>query len=179
MEEARPACCALCRVAAHDGLRVVLHGHGLVSRQQRGPAAVGEEARCAEIVARRYLCTACDTVMRVLPAASAARKHFSGAAIALALALWGLRGQSAREVREQVSDQKVLGAGARGWRSLARWAREVAGGRLFAGLGLGGTVGCPRAVAARAAQALIGWAAAAAREAAPEAAAFNGASHVS
>jgi len=158
---------------------VVLHGHGLVERQQRGPATAGEEPTCAVVIARRYLCTACDTVMRVLPASSVARKHFSGAAIALAFALWGLRRKSAREAREQVSDQRIFGAGARGWRSLTRWAREVAAGRLFAGLGLRGFAGGPRAVAARAAQALMGWAAAAAREAAPEAAAFDGASHVS
>ena len=131
------------------------------------------------ILARRYLCTACTTVMRVLPASSVPRKHFSGAAIAMAFALWGLGGRSAREVREQVNDQKILGAGARGWRSLGRWAREVVAGRLFAGLGLEGLVGGPRVIAARAAQALIGWAAPAAREAFPEAAAFNGAAHVS
>lgn len=156
---------------------MVLHGHGLVERQQRGPAAPGQEAVCAVIFVRRYLCTACDTVMRVLPGSSVARKHFSGAAIALALALWGLCGKSAREVREQVSDQKKLGAGARGWRSLRRWAQEVAAGRLFGGLGLIGVTGGPRAVASRAAQALAGWTAA--PEASLEAAAFNGASHVS
>ena len=169
----------LCGVAAYDGQRVVLHGHGLVERQQRGPAAAGEEPGCAEVLARRYRCTACETVMRVLPASSVPLKHFSGAAIGMAFALWGLVGKSAREVREQVSDQKILGAGARGWRSLRRWAREVVTGQLFAGLGLCGLAGGPRAVAARVAQALIGWAAADAREAAPEAAAFNGASHVS
>ena len=158
---------------------MVLHGHGLVERQQRGPAEAGEEPVCAGILGRRYRCTACKTVMRVLLASSVPRKHFSGAAIAMALALWGLGGKSAREVREQVSDQKILGAGARGWRSLGRWARQVVAGQLFAGLGLCGLAGGPRAVAARVAQALIGWAAAGAREAAPEAAAFNGASHVS
>ena len=157
---------------------MVLHGHGLVERQQRGPAAPSGEPTCTVILARRYLCTACTTVMRVLPASSVPFKHFSGAAIAMAFALWGLGGKSAREVREQVSDQKLLGAGARGWLSLGRWARQVVSGRLFAGLGLAGLAGGPRVLAARAAQALIGWAAPAAREASPEAAAFNGASHV-
>ena len=156
---------------------MVLHGHGLAERQQRGPAAPCEEAICAVTFIRRYLCTACAAVMRVLPASAVARKHFSGAAIALAFALWGLCGKSAREVREQVSDQKTIGAGARGWRSLRRWAQEVTTGRLFAGLGLVGVAGGPRAVAGRAGQALAGWTAAA--EASLEAAAFNGASHVS
>jgi hypothetical protein len=73
----------------------------------------------------------------------------------------------------------MRGFGAPGWRTLTRWAREVSAGQLFAGLGLAGTVGGPREVAARSAQALIGWAAPAALEAAPEAAAFDGASHVS
>lgn len=158
---------------------MVLHGHGLAERQQRGPAAEGGQPTCAGIIVRRYLCTACNTVMRVLPASSVPRKHFSGAAIAMAFALWGLGGKSARGVREQVSDQKILGAGARGWDSLSRWVREVAAGRLFAGLGLSSIAGGPRKIAARAGQALIGWASATAREASPEAAAFNGASHVS
>ena len=133
---------------------------------------------CEEISARRYRCTACTAVMRVLPATSVARKHFSGAAIGLAFALWGLCGKSARQVRELVSDQKKLGECARGWLSLERWAREVTAGRLFAGLGLKGFAGTPRKVAARAAQALIGWAPFASQESAPEAAAFKGASHV-
>ena len=178
VEEARPSKCALCGLAAYDGLRVVLHGHGLVCRCQRGPHKPGEEPVCEEVLARRYRCTACKTVMRVLLASSVARKHFSGAAIALALTLWGLCGKSAREVRELVSDQKQLGACARGWLSLERWARDLAAGRLFAGLGLEGFAGTPREVAARAAQALIGWAPLAAQEAAPEAAAFTGASYV-
>ena len=50
--------CELCKVAAYDGRRVVLHGHGLVERQQRGPAVAGEEPSCVVIVVRRYLCTA-------------------------------------------------------------------------------------------------------------------------
>ena len=179
VEEARPSRCSLCGVAAYDGLRVVLHGHGLSGRGQRGPREPGGEPVCEEFLARRYRCTACTTVLRVLLASGVARKHFSGAAIALALTLWGLCGNSARQVRELVSDQKKLGACARGWLSLERWAREVAAGRLFAGLGLKGFAGTPREVAARAAQALIGWAPLAAQESAPEAAAFTGASYVS
>ena len=178
VEEARPSKCELCGVAAYDGQRVVLHGHGLAGRDQRGPREPGAEPACEGIFARRYRCTACKAVMRVLPASSVARKHFSGAAIGLAFALFGLCGKSAREVRELVSDQRKLGACARGWLSLKRWAREVTAGRLFAGLGLKGFAGKPRAVAARAAQALIGWAPFSGQAAAPEAAAFNGASHV-
>jgi hypothetical protein len=94
-------------------------------------------------------------VLTVLPASAQARKHFSGAAIALALTLWGLCGYSAAQVRAQVSDWVHTGAAARGWRSLARWASQVEGGELFAALGVRAR-GLPREVAERAAQALCG-----------------------
>lgn len=105
---------------------------------------------------RRYLCRKCATVIRVVPAWCVPRKHFSGAAIALALALWGCTGQSAAEVREQVNDWKVRGAAARGWRALRRWALEVGAGELFSELKLGVLTGSARDVARRAAQALAG-----------------------
>jgi len=95
-------------------------------------------------------------VIRVVPASCVPGKHFSGAAIALALALWGCTGQSAAEVREQVNDWRVRGAAARGWRALRRWATEVGAGALFSGLGLGVLAGSAREVARRAAQALAG-----------------------
>ena len=147
MEEARPAHCSLCGVGAREGGLLWLYGHGLVSRQQRGPATPGEPPTCAEIFVRRYLCRRCATVIRVVPASCVPGKHFSGAAIALALALWGCTGQSAAEVREQVNDWRVRGAAARGWRALRRWATEVGAGVL---------AGSAREVARRAAQALAG-----------------------
>ena len=95
-------------------------------------------------------------MLRVVPASCAPGKHFSGAAIALALALWGCTGQSAAEVREQVNDWKVRGAAARGWRALHRWASQVGAGELFSELKLGVLTGSAREVARRAAQALAG-----------------------
>ena len=116
--------------------------------------------------------------MTVLAVRARPLKHFSGAAMALALALWGQCGWSARRVRERVNDWRA-GPSARGWRSLTRWALEGAGGRLFRGLGLSEGAGTPRQQAGRVAQALIGWASQGAREEAPEAAAFDGALQVS
>jgi len=112
--------------------------------------------------------------MTVLPAPAQPRKHFSGAAIALALALWGLGGWSAARVREAVSDWAHTGASARGWRSLSRWARQVARGHLFGALPpMAG--GGARQVAARAAQALCGHAPPQVRGQGLEAQAFAGA----
>jgi hypothetical protein len=156
---------------------VVVQGHGVRERQQRGPATTLGPAACAVVAVRRYRCTACDAVMTVLPATAQAFRHFSGAAIAMAMALWGLGGESARRVRERVNDARP-GPGARGWRSLARWAGAAAEGRLFAGLQLQGATGTPRERAARVAQALCGHAPPAARQGPVHDQAFVGAAHV-
>lgn len=115
--------------------------------------------------------------MTVLPASAQPYKHFSGAAIALALALWGLCQSSAAQVREAVSDWAHTGAAARGWRSLSRWAEEVSEGKLFAGLHAA-AVGTARQQAERAAQALCGHAPAEVRHLGLDCQAFAGASHV-
>jgi hypothetical protein len=134
---------------------VRIHGHGRVRRQQRGPPEPGQPPLTQVLECRRYQCQGCGAVWTVLPASAVARKHFSGAAIALALALWGLCGQSVEQVRGTVNDWRHTGAVPGRWRSLARWARQVAEGRLFAALGVR-VEGAARAVAARAATALCG-----------------------
>jgi hypothetical protein len=67
----------------------------------------------------------------VAPAAATARRHYSRAAIALALARFGLLGESPAEVRRRVSPWRTVGAAAAGsWVTLKRWARAAAEGRL-------------------------------------------------
>lgn len=178
MHLARPTRCTRCGQPAYEGGRIRLHGHGLVRRQQRGPPSVGQPARTEVYGCRRYRCQGCQAVFTVLPAQAQPRKHFSGAAIALALALWGLGGLGAAQVRAQVSDWGQLGSSARGWRSLTRWARQAALGELFVGLD-SRAQGSSRQLAARAAQALGGHAPPQARGQPLEALAFEGARHVS
>ena len=115
--------------------------------------------------------------MRVGPASIAPFKHFSGAAIAQALALWSLVGLGAAKVRDRVNDWRVRGPGARGWPTLRRWARELAAGRVFRSLLLDDA--SPRELARRAAQVLIGHAPVASRGASVEQQAHAGACHVS
>ena len=177
--EARPARCPRCERGAYEGGRTNLHGHGVVERQQRGPPEPGAAPSCVVVPVRRFRCIGCKKVLRVVPASCVARKHFSGAAIAFALALWGGCGRSAAETRRRTSDWQVLGAGARGWRSLWRWSRAVARGELLAGLGLSGLPAALREVARRAAQALCGHAPVGLRREPIESQAFHGASHVS
>jgi hypothetical protein len=116
--------------------------------------------------------------MTVVPASAQPYKHFSGAAIALALALWGLCQRSAAQVRAAVNDWVHTGAAARGWRSLVRWAEQVGQGKLLAGLHAVAE-GSARQQAERASQALCGHAPPEARHLDLDAQAFAGASHVS
>jgi hypothetical protein len=178
VDDARPKRCVRCQVGRYEGDRRRIHGHGVVERQQRGPPGPGEAAACVVLAIRRYLCTACGAVMRVVPGSCTPSKHFSGAAIGLALALWGA-GKSAAEVRAEVSDWKVVGAAARGWRALSRWAKAVGAGKLFGWLALGVLAGGPRQIASRAAQALRGYAPAEWRESAVWLQSQVGACHVS
>lgn len=178
VEEARPARCARCGVGAREGGCLWLHGHGLVERQQRGPPTPDGEPTCGVLWIRRFLCLKCETVLRVVPASCAPRKHFSAAAIAQALALWGLCGLCAAEVRERVNDWRTRGASARGWRSLTRWAGDAAAGRLFRTLIVDGTRSA-REAAKQAAQTICGHAPIEWRGAALDHQAHAGAGHVS
>jgi hypothetical protein len=76
----------------------------------------------------------------------APRRHYSQAAISLALALWGLMAMPAEEVRQRVCAWRVQGMVSTGWSTLRRWARAS---RAVAGLTL-------REAAARAAQVAVG-----------------------
>lgn len=173
----RPDHCPACARAAYSAEgRVNVQGHGVVERHQRGPARPGEPGENARAPIRRYRCVPCGAVIRVVPSAAVARKHFSGAAIALSLALWGLSGLSAAEVRAIVNDRETDGES--GWASLIRWAREIAEGTLFPELGLRGVAGTARELAAKAASALCGWAPTTARESPRDHQAFAGACHV-
>lgn len=158
----------------------MLHGHGVVPRQQRGPESPGGEPVGAVIDARRYECqyADCGTVVRVLPASARAFKHFSGAAMGMALCLWGVVGLSAGHARDRISDWRIRGAAARGWRSLTRWADQVTEGKLFAELGVRWLPVDARTLAAAAATALSGHAPPAMRDGPPESLSFIGACHV-
>jgi hypothetical protein len=176
---ARPTHCPKCgRPAFTDG-KVMLHGHGSVSRQQRGPPSPDTAPQGAVVLIRRYECqhVDCGAVIRVLPAAARAFKHFSGAAIGMALCLWGLVGLSAADVRERINDWRP-GPGARGWRSLARWAGDVAKGRLFQELGLSWVPVESCALAGAVTHALAGHAPPTMRSEPIEHQAFMGACHV-
>lgn len=85
------------------------------------------------VLARRYECQQCGACMLVVPSAVLPRRLYSACAIAVALALWGLLGETEAAVRARVSPLTVVGAAAcGGWITLRRWAADSRRGHLLA-----------------------------------------------
>ena len=131
----RPGKCVRCGVAGHPvGVGVVIQGHGLRERQILGPVTVGGAPRWLLLSVRRYRCTCCRAVMLVIPREMAARRLYSRAAIALALALFA-EGVPIATIREQTSPWQPAGPYvATRWTSLFRWLSAASAGLLFNGI---------------------------------------------
>ena len=120
MEAARPGRCPGCGAASREtGRGLTLHGHGL--RPRTVFTLVGGRTKIVEILARRYVCLACDAVVLVLPADVARRHLYTRIVIAAALAQWSHGGLSARAVRACFGAFVIQGHAATGWPSLGRW----------------------------------------------------------
>lgn len=92
------------------------------------------------VATRRYLCVACRALITVVPRGVSRWRHYSAAAIGIALALYGVLRDSPRGVRRQVSSWPIVGASAAvGWVTLGRWVAAARRGELFRRLG--GAVG--------------------------------------
>jgi len=144
----------------------------------RGPVGPNAPAVLLVLKLRRYRCTPCGAVVLVGPRELLPRRHYSAAAIGLALALYGLVLATVREVRRRISPQTILGATAfTGWAALRRWTRAVAHRRLFPALPLSDPSATLRHVAASAAASLAAYADPTSRGEALEHRAFRGAAH--
>jgi hypothetical protein len=159
-EEVRPARCPCCGVASRPASgQLALHGHGLRARDQWGPPDATAPPAVGEILCRRYACQHCGAVLQVVPRGILRRRLYSAAAIALALALWGVDGLAAVEVRRRVSPWGLVGAAAAaGWASLRRWACAVRSAALFGAVRSLPAGARLREVAARAATTLAAFA---------------------
>lgn len=126
VSDVRPAHCIGCGVASRVIAEpLAVHGHGLVSRQIRGPPKVDGRPEVTDVDARRYECQRCGAVMTVLPREVLHGMLYAASAIGLALFLYGVTGQSARAVRERVSIFPALDASTPGWPTLRRWIARV------------------------------------------------------
>ena len=126
-----------------------LHGHGLRDRQLCGPLDPDGPPTWVVIACRRYLCTACDAIMTVVPRGVAPRRHYGHAAIAMAFALWAIVHEPVGEVRRRVCAWRISHDTSARWPALERWARAARGAFGDASLTL-------VAAATRAAQIAIG-----------------------
>jgi hypothetical protein len=97
---------------------------------------------------RRYECQRCGAVTVVGPAEMLTKRLYSAAAIAWALALFGLSLLSPSAVRRMVSPCRIVGhASASRWVTLRRWCEGAAEGRLFRATQQLSPSGTPRRVA--------------------------------
>ena len=111
----------------------------------------------AELQARKFRCTRCQAVLTVAPAETLSRRLYSAAAIAWALALYGLSLLAPEAVRKLVSPWQVVAASsATRWRTLSRWCAAATAGLFTKLLPLTGTTA--RQVAAAAATAISAFA---------------------
>lgn len=119
-------------------------------------------------------------MLLVVPRGVLRRRLYSAGAIALALALWGVEGFAAGEVRSRVSPWRIVGAAAAvGWASLRRWARAVRERVLFPCVRASPEGARLRAIAARAATTLASYAPSAVEALPISTRAFLGSAHVS
>jgi hypothetical protein len=124
------------------------------TRQLRGPLTPGGAPELTVVQIRRYQCQSCAAITTVVPAETLSGRLYTAAAIALALALYGLSRLASAAVRRQVSPWQVT-ASPGSWRTLSRWC-AAADAPLFRKLRP--TVGESRAVARAVAVALTAYA---------------------
>lgn len=179
--EVRPARCPSCGAESQPaGGCIVLHGHGLRTRDQWGPPEATAEPVIIEVTCRRYACQRCGAVISVVPRGILYRRLYTAAAIALALTLWGIEALAPRDVRARVSPWRTVGAtAAGGWASLRRWARAVRAGAVFGHVRASPLGSRLREVAARAATTFAAFAPSSADALPLAARAMLGAAHVS
>lgn len=156
VDEVRPGRCACCGAASRPvGGLIALHGHGLRTRQVRGPLSPDEPSTTVEVACRRYRCQCCHAVLIVVPRGVLPHRYFSASAISLALALFGVERLTATEVRRRISPWRVVGdAAASSWVALLRWCAAAKTGRLWRGVVRPLPTGTCRAVAEHVALAL-------------------------
>lgn len=135
------------------GGRIVLHGHGVRARQLWGPLEPDAKPQLTAVKQRRYKCTRCGKAVTVVPSEALPGRLYTASAIALALALYGLRHLASAAVRALISPMAIIGAtSAARWLMLKRWCLLVGTPELFPRVRrVGGT---PRTVAAEAAASL-------------------------
>jgi hypothetical protein len=120
------------------GKRLVIVGHGLVTRQVLGPSTEAGPPERGVVTLRRYRCRACKAVLMVGPRGLVVRRWYGAGAIAIAFVVVA-RGGTSAAARARTSPSHALGASAVDrWVTLVRWLDAARRGELFGVAGLGG-----------------------------------------
>jgi hypothetical protein len=152
-EAARPGRCPRCGAASRPtGAGLGLHGHGKRDRAVFGPPDADADPDRAWVSCRRYRCVVdtCRAVILVVPRGVAPRRHYSLAAVAMAMTLWGIMAMRPACVRKRICVSSSISWGTE-WSTLRRWAHAAR-----ALVGLSAEAITLREVAARVAQIAIG-----------------------
>jgi hypothetical protein len=178
--EVRPTHCPACQAPSRPiGLSLGLHGHGRRERQLRGPSTNGQGPATVIFRVRRYRCRTCGAIITVAPREAQSRRLFSGPAIGLALALYGLLGLSSAAIRGLVSPWRTSGPETMSqWRTLSRWVRAIQERKLLPAVRQTPEGWPARKVAERAAAFLASYAPVAQSPPPFHIAAFVGAAHI-
>lgn len=179
VEDVRPGRCPCCDAPSRpSGEPLVIIGHGLRDRQQRGPLLPDVEPVEITIRIRRYRCKRCEAVIVVVPSGVLYRRLFTVVAIGWALALFALVGLPLAVVRERTSPWSKVGHTAFGrWTQLGRWVRATKEKKLFSQVRPWPEAWTPRKSAERIASTIAGYAPPGFKHEAIETQVFWGAMH--
>lgn len=117
VDDVRPSRCPCCfRAARAFGESLGVVGHG--KRERMFHEVVGLLVTVFVVFVRRFLCVHCGRTFTVAPAGTLSRRRYTVRAIVLAIVLRGLKGFTAREVRDRVA---VTDSDEGSWPQLRRW----------------------------------------------------------
>jgi hypothetical protein len=124
--EVRPKQCPCCGNCPEGG-GCSIHGHGKRRRALWGPPSPGQPPSKRAVLARRFRCLACLSLLYVVPAEIGPQSRFGLATILFALAAWVLEQRTPGSLLVDLSPSPRQGNSDPWlWSSLRRWVRRRA-----------------------------------------------------
>lgn len=129
VDTVRPGSCPSCGAAGRPcGGPIGMVGHGVRSRQVRGPAGPGQTPSVHVLHVRRYRCARCGRSVTVVPRGLLARRQYAASAIALACLCWSFGRLTLAQTRERVAPGQTFESG---WPAVGRWLAAIGTGTML------------------------------------------------